>query len=184
MVKKFSFNDKAHSIITDLLDTTEDWLVRHEGCEPQLANDRIAYDYIMQCSGIIWGSTSFITADERIGTDIFISQLRGASSKLRSTRTRMACVTQLMQFPLIYFRNYLTVLRITFLRELPKLITRDLVMFSGIVKLAAANLPGVRSDIRRELRRRGENADALIVPDDTLERQLGRFKPELFTIEG
>lgn len=179
---KIAFDQKAHSILSELLDNTEDWLVRHKECEPQSANDRLAYDYIMRCSGVIRGATTFVANDERIGTQQFISDLRGASTKTRSIRSRTTTTAQLMKFPHIYFPNYLTVLQLTFLRELPNLKTRSIILLSGVVKLAAANLPGVRSDVRRELRRRGDERNALIVPDDTLERQLGRFEQGLLTI--
>ena len=179
MTNKIPFDDKAHSILTELLDNTEDWLVRRKLSEPRSANDRLCSDYIMTVSNIIWGSTFFVNSDERIGTEIYLEKLRGAKTKLRLPRTLRACADQMLRFPQMYFPKYLAVLRITYLSALPKLDDNSLLKLSGVVKLAAANLPGVRNDIRRELRRRGQDYDSVIVHDDTLECKLSRFSASL-----
>lgn len=184
MTNKIVFDDKAHSIISELLDNTEDWLVRHKKCEPQAANDRLAYDYIQRCADMIFGANVFLTNDERIATEFFMLELRGAKGKLRSARNRVACTAQLMQFQQLYFPNYQTVLRISFLSALSKIGDKNRFILSGLIKLASAKLPGVRNDLRRELRRLGYPYDALLVADDTLERQLEQFKPDLLTIGG
>ncbi|MBN8806652.1 MAG: hypothetical protein J0I47_00215 [Sphingomonas sp.] len=182
MTNDIQFNDKAHSIISDLLDRNEDRLVRNRDCEPERANDRLAYDYIMRCATMSRGATTFIFHDERVGTECFLFDLHGSLAKIRSKRNRVACTAQLMQFQRDYFPQYNSILRLTYLNELSKIDHRQNCILNGVIKLAAAKLPNVRSDIRRKLRSLGYGYDALLVADDTLERELARPRAGIFTI--
>jgi len=75
----------------------------------------------------------------------------------------------------MYFPNYATLLRLAYLHVLA--ITTDLetIRRSGLLMLAAASLPGVRTDVRRALRQRGATWDRTIASDEIVSRQIDDF---------
>lgn len=93
-----------------------------------------------------------------------------------STRVEIALTTpasQLSTHTHVYFPDYPKLLRLAYLHILANTTDLDAIRRSGVLMLAAATLPGVRTDIRRELRRRGATWDRTLVQDATLERRIG-----------
>lgn len=158
------FNNRAHEVIIGVLDRAEEWMARNGICPAHLAEARLTSEYIDACASIIRGGIVYLAADERIGADIFLSKLGGAKFKRLSTRTQTMCAEQLSQHTHVYFPNYHTLLRFAYLHVLRSDCGPTPFYSHGVVLLAAAKLPGVITDIRRECRRRGLSYDRVLVP--------------------
>lgn len=167
------FNDKAHVIVQDLLDYAEERVVRSGLCTPDYAVEYLALDYIKTCSDFIEHGAQYLETDERIGADLFLAKLPKGRLKSRFERNKRACAVQLSTNTRMYFPEYHKLLRLALLHVLQSAPTAEAVRWSGVVLLAAASLPNVRTDIRRELRRRGMVYDVTLVGDEALAKRIG-----------
>ena len=168
------FNEKAHRLLSDMLDQTEARLVREGVCEPELASEYLTLRYIAACGEFIEHAAVYLESEERIAADLFLFDLAKGATKARFMRNAKACAVQLSRHTPLYFPDYHKLLRLAYLHALAAAPGLDELRRSGVLLLASATLPGVRSDVRRELRRRGATHDALLVPDDTVQALLGR----------
>ncbi|KTE13298.1 MULTISPECIES: hypothetical protein [unclassified Sphingopyxis] len=159
------FNNRAHEIISGVLDRAEDWIARNGVCPAHQADAHLTTKYIEACANIIRGGVVYLAADERIGADIFLSGLGDAKFKRLSPRTQTMCAEHLSHHTHVYFPNYHTVLRLAYLHVLRSACGQVPFHSHGVVLLAASTLPGVLSDVRRECRRRGLNYDRVLVPE-------------------
>ena len=73
----------------------------------------------------------------------------------------------------LYFPNFYKLLTISYTTILHSAESLAELRNNGVLMLAAATLPGVRTEMRRELRRRGLPYEHLLVPDDVLSARLG-----------
>ncbi|OHD05058.1 hypothetical protein [Sphingopyxis sp. RIFCSPHIGHO2_12_FULL_65_19] len=157
------FNDRAHELISGALDRSEDRIGRNGVCPANQAADYLTTKYIEACASIIRGGVAYLAADERIGADIFLSKLGDARFNRLVPRTQTMCAEHLSQHTHVYFPNYHTLLRLAYLHVLRNC-GQTPFHSHGVVLLAAAKLPGVITDIRRECRRRGLSYDRVLVP--------------------
>jgi len=167
------FNDKAHVILQDMLDYAEQRVVRNGICTPDNAVEYLALDYIKTCGDFIEHSAQYLENDERIGADLFLAKLSTGTLKTRYERNKRACAQQLSTNTPLYFPDYHKLLRLALLHVLQSAADAQTVRWSGVVLLAAASLPNARTDIRRELRRRGMDRDVTLVGDATLNERIG-----------
>ncbi len=163
-MKPEPFNDKAHAIVSEVLDAAEAWLVRTGKCEPPQTDDYLTMAYIKENGAFLEHAAVYLESEGRIAADLFLWALSNALKGTAKTR---------------YFRNYHAILRQTYLQLLRTLPDVRAIDHNGVLKLAAATLPGVRTDIRRERRRRGADSDRLIVRDDTMNNRIRNTQIEL-----
>jgi hypothetical protein len=179
-VKLELFNEKAHRLLAEMLDEAEDRLLGMDVCEPQEADEYLTALYIRECGAFIEHSAVYLQNEERIAADLFLGKLPRRRTRQWSNRRMRICAVQLSTNTPVYFPKYHTMLRLAYLHVLNQTEDWQALRRSGILMLAAATLPGVRSDIRRELRRRGAAHISLIVPDDELQKRLGNMSlPQL-----
>lgn len=167
----FAFDDRLHATLAGLFDRAEEKLVAKGICQADRADEWLTVQYIKETGTVVWGGQTYLPNDEFIGADIFLSYIADAQFKKLSVRRRQNCARQLATHTQVYFPQYNAILRLTCLHVLHSTTGSDFeVTHNGIVLLAAAKLPGVINDIRRELRRRGSKYDHLLVQNDILEK--------------
>lgn len=167
------FNDKAHVIVQELLDLAETTIVRKGICTLENASRYLAIDYIGTCGDFIEHSVQYLENDERIGADLFLAKLATGRLKARFERNSLACALHLTRNTTTYFPEYLPLLRLALLHVLRSTTDAQSIRSNGVVLLASASLPGVLTDVRRELRRRGRDHDLTLVADETVQRRIG-----------
>jgi hypothetical protein len=165
------FNDKAHVIVQDMLDYAEERLVRDGICTPANADEYLALNYIKTCGDFIQHSAQYLENEERIGADLFLAKLTTGALRSRFERNKRICALQLSANARLYFREYQNLLRLASLHVLQTAKDWQTIRWSGVVLLAAASLPGVLTDVRRELRRRGMTYDVTLVADATVQQR-------------
>jgi hypothetical protein len=170
------FDDKAHRLLAPMLDEAEDRLVGMGVCEPHEADEYLTAAYIAECGAFLEHGAVYLPNEERIAADLFLAKLPLRKTRRPSQRRMRMCANQLSTSTTVYFPNYHTILRLSYLHVLNETDDWHALRRSGILMLAASTLPGVRSDIRRELRRRGANHISMIVPDDVMQKRLGNMK--------
>lgn len=164
-----AFDDKLHALLVGLFDRAEEKLVATGICQADRADEWLTIQYIKETGTVVWGGQTYLPNDEYIGADIFLSYIADAQFKRLSIRRRQNCALQLSTHTQVYFPQYNTILRLSYLHFLHSNKGNGFeVTHNGIVLLAAAKLPGVINDIRRELRRRGSKYDHLLVQNDIL----------------
>jgi len=166
------FNDKAHVILQDMLDYAEEKVVRLGLCQRADAVEYLALDYIRTCAEFLEHSTQYLESDERIGADLFLAKLAKGPLRARFERNKRMCALQLATNTRMYFPEYPKLLRLAMLHVIQSAADAQAVRWNGVVLLAAASLPNVRTDVRRELRRRGMDHDVTLVGDETLARRI------------
>ncbi len=167
------FDNRTHQVLRDALDGAEDHIVRTGKCEPQDATDYLTLLFIDTSSDFLDGGSALFQLEGNIVAEIFLEKVVRAA-KIRNNQVLMRkCATQLSLHTHLYFPNYYDLLTIAYLNVLATCEDLQRTIHSGVIKLAAADLPGVIVDIRREFRRRGLSYDCLIVTDSTL---AGRHK--------
>ncbi|MFB0874250.1 MULTISPECIES: hypothetical protein [unclassified Sphingobium] len=173
-MKPQPFNDSLHAIISGALDRTEEKMIGNGVCQAEQADEYLTARYIEACAGILVGGLVYLTNDERIGAEIFLSKLGDAKFNRLSERRKRECAVHLTNHTHVYFPQYHMMLRLACLHVLRTKTGYDYIEHDGVILLAAATLPGVRSDIRRELRRRGASFDRLLVPDDIYKHRMSQ----------
>ena len=163
------FNEQADALLSDLLDRAEAKLVRNGICPAEQADEFLTVRYIEAVAGMIYGACVYLPNDERIGADMFLWKLGDARFRSWSNKRKRMCAVQLVGHTHVYFPKYHTVLSLTYRRILQATCGQDRhYLPEAILMLAAATLPGARSEIRRELRRRGSDKPLTLVPFDVL----------------
>jgi hypothetical protein len=169
------FDDKAHQMLSDMLDEAEDRLVGMNVCAPDEADEYLTAFYISECGIFLEHGAVYLPNEERIAADLFLAKLPRRRAKQWSNRRMRICAVQLSTNTHVYFPKYHKLLRLSYLRILAETDDWQTLRRSGMLMLAAATLPGVRSDIRRELRRRGADNLSLLVPNDVIQKRLGNM---------
>ncbi|GLQ79285.1 hypothetical protein GCM10007881_28030 [Mesorhizobium huakuii] len=172
-MKLRSFDNKAHEIIASVLDNAAEHLVQTARCKPTETDEYLTLAYIAECSSVIKNGTSYLEVDEIIGAELFLEHFASGKSRTSFMRNDRKCAKQLAAHPNVYFPDYLTILRLAYLRVLNAADDATSIRANGTLMLAAASLPGVSTDIRRELRRRGLTYELSLVPKDVLQKRLG-----------
>lgn len=169
------FNDKAHVIVAEIFDENERRLVRQGRCQPHEAMDYLTVAFIKESGEFLNHGTCYLENEGRIAADLFLWYLPKTKVKARYLRNDRICALQLHWHTHYYFHRYHPLLRQATLKLLANLPDIAAIDRNGVLHLAARTLPGVRTDINRERRRRGAESDRLIVPNDELERSLNRL---------
>lgn len=168
------FDDAAHATVQSLLDQYEERLVANGVCEPQEAHEFVTLEYIETCGSLLDHAQTYLENEEENGADIFLWKINSVTKARKSNRQVRKAARQLAMHTHIYLPKFEQILRISMLEILSEASDVGEVRWNGIILLAAATLPGVRDDIRRELRRRGAKFDSLLVSDSTYARTVGR----------
>ncbi|MDX8513595.1 hypothetical protein [Mesorhizobium captivum] len=167
------FDNKAHEIIATILDDAAERLVREKICQARQADEYLTLAYIGACSSIIEHATAYLQVDETIGAGVFLERYSVGKNRQAFHHNDTRCSKQLATHPNVYFPDYLTILRLASLNTLNTISDVRSLRANGTLMLAAASLPGVATDIRRELRRRGLSFDPSLVPDDVMQKRIG-----------
>ena len=174
------FDRQAHEIIMELLNECSDALVRTGFCKADEVEELLCREYIKQVASILWGASFFVEDDANAAAEIFLSNLTGKPYSMgKHWRHSEACGRQLSHHTAYYFRRYHDILTQVYVERLHLVDDRQILGLNhdGVIQLAAASLPNVREEVRREMRRRGLNYDAVVVFDDDLSRRLKSGKP-------
>ena len=175
------FNNPAHERVRAVLNIAEDYLIREGVCDPYDAEDVLCWRYIETVAGVINGASYFLQGEATAGAEIFLIEYldtcpdeRPLTLKRLTAAKMLECSNQLSFHTLTYFRNFNEILTRRLTEELHRPDDGALIgaSWNGIFHFAAAKLPGVQEQINRELRRRGLDYDAAIVPTKHLERQM------------
>ena len=166
------FDDQAHVVIADILDKAELRIANELGVIEAEASDYLCIDYIKTSARFIDYATQYLESDEVKAADIFLHRHATGTRKRQLPRAKMACARQLVAHTARYFPDYEAALRQSALCMIHTAPSLDAIDRSGLLAMASATLPGFRTDLRRERRRRGALSDRTIVRDDTLQRRL------------
>lgn len=178
------FDDRSHNIVRDVLDYAEQRYVREGRCRDAEAVDYLTLDYFATYRDFMQHAAQYVENEEFIAADLFLAKLPRGRLKQRLDRNHKACARQLANRTRIYFPNYEPLLRMALLHVLRSEADAEAIRWNGVVLLASATLPGVLTDVRRELRRRGMPYDVTLVADATAKRRIGtRAMPALSLLD-
>lgn len=184
MHKLEPLDERIETFLSQVLDRTEARAVRNGRCAPEHADEYLTIRYIEATSSLIRGGAQYMRVDEVIGAEIFLSKLGDGIFNRSSMKRQSKCAIQLVGHTHVFFPNYHAILKATFRHILASHCGKayDLAAY-GVIMLAAATLPGARSEIRRELRRRGIDYDRTLVSDGLMIEKL-RFIEEAKSLSG
>lgn len=166
------FDEKAHELLSDLFDAAEDCLTRQGICGASEADEYLTLEYIKTCGEYIEHAATFLQSEGATASLLFISKLAELSDGGRSAKYVQRCADQLSLHAGLYFPKFRKLLTASYLTVLHSIEDMGELQRSGILMLAAATLPGVRTELRREFRRRGLQYDRTLVPDNVLRLRL------------
>ena len=109
-MKRATFNNKAHAIISEVLDEEEMRLFRADICPPHEASEYLTLEYIKTCSKFLEHGVMYLQYEERIGSDIFLAKIARGKVKRRFDLNARACAEQLATHTHVYFAEYLPTL--------------------------------------------------------------------------
>lgn len=165
------FNQRAHDLLINLLDIVEEELIRQKLCGPMETNEYLTAFYIKETSGFLRHASVYLPDEGRIAADIFISKLAKQPRTARYMKHATLCGHQLALHTELYFPRFAEMLTKAYVDVLRTCYDLRLVLTDGVILLAAARLPGVQVELRREFRRRGLSYDRLLVCNDLLAYQ-------------
>jgi hypothetical protein len=154
-----SFDDKAHTVVAELLDNAEARLIQTGQCTLDTVSDYLTLEYIKQAASILEYGIVYIDSDGRSAADIFLTRFAFGRVKAKFVRNSRRYAAHLQQHERYYFPNYPNLLRLAYLSHIQSDFELSRLVQSGLLMLAARSLPGVAIDIRREFRRRGLEYD-------------------------
>lgn len=157
------FDDRAHRIVAELLDAAEGRLIRTGQCSLASVSDYLTLAYIKEAAGLLEYGTVYLEGDGRNAADIFLSKLAFGAVATKYHRNSRRYAEHLQRHEAIYFPNFPNLLRLAYLRQIQSECELSTLLHSGLLTLAARSLPGVETDVRRELRRRGLQCDRTLV---------------------
>lgn len=172
--QRASFDSRAHEVLRAMFDQVEDTLIRNGICEPNETEDYLCRELIAQLATTTFGVCNFNQREAEIGAEIFLSGLRNIYSiPKRTAAFEKACARQLTYHLTYYFRDYHATMTKAFIERLQESTTAELGGYkhAAFFQIAAATIPGVRDQIRREYRFRGLPAP-MLVGDRVLEHRM------------
>ena len=165
-------DEVAYPIVASIVDTAEERLVAKGICSREDAARYLALDYIATCSSTVRHSVQYFESDERTGAGMFLAKLPMGKLKTQYRRIEQRCAAHLASRPALHFPDYEPLLRVALLQVLRSIEDVRTLRSHGVVLLACGALAEVRTDIRRELRRRGLPYDPTLVDDVTIARRV------------
>lgn len=166
-----NFKEKYHRIVSPILAYAEDHYSDNGYCYPDNASEYLAVKYIEQCASLIDNGVQYLEKDEYYGSELFLCDHCPKHLRRSFERHSYECARHLSLNIEIYLPEYRDVLQLAYLKLIAKAKSIRDIINCGIILLAAATLPEAKTDIRRELRRRGLPYDRTLVSDSTLERR-------------
>ncbi|MFC5738642.1 hypothetical protein [Sinirhodobacter huangdaonensis] len=174
-IEHHTFDTKADVVIREIRNRCEDDLVRKNVCCIEDADEYLCRDYVRQVSSVVQGAQSFLPGDAVTGAEIFLSRMVGDYGMGKYWRFSERCGKQLSLYADYYFRCYYEVLSMMYVETMQAADDKQIIELAhnGTILLAAASLPGVVNELRREFRRRGLNYDRFLVANKDLDMRLG-----------
>ncbi len=162
----------THGRLMELFDMVEDELVGHNVYAQQEVRAYLTLKYIDLTASFLENCIAYLPAEEICAGEGFVLYLCEAAKAAKFKRHRRPMAQQLQAQTAMYFPRYDEMLTKKYQHVLRT--TEDVMQlrFSGVIFLAAATLPGVREDIRCELRRKGLSYKVTLVLDKTLEQRM------------
>jgi hypothetical protein len=167
------FDQRTHELLIELFDAAEERMIELGMCQTVEADEYLTLEYIKTCGEFLQHAAAYLQSEGTIAADLFISKLADISQNKRIQRSSKKCALQLSMHTNLYFPNFYKLLTISYTTILHSAESLAELRNNGVLMLAAATLPGVRTEMRRELRRRGLPYEHLLVPDDVLSARLG-----------
>lgn len=166
------FDHITHERLSLLFEAVEDVLIGEGVCSPSETNEYLTALYIREVGAFMSYASCYLDDEERAIGRNFIHDLTSLASTKRFRKYHRELGTHLATHTTVYFPRYHEMLTKAYLDVLHTVEDLQTVMFDGVIMLAAATLPGLRTDLRREFKRRGLDYDKLLVPDDVLSRRM------------
>lgn len=163
-----SFDHRAHGFVMNVFDIAEEALIESDLCSPYATNEYLTLLYIEEASCFLQNAQTFIDSEGKIAAEIFFDKLTNHQKTLKFRKHSRICGQQISTQPVLYFPRFYEILTKAYVDVLRTSSNLNSAMFHGTVLLAAATLPDVRLELRREFRRRGLGYDRLLVNDDLL----------------
>lgn len=167
------FDSKSHELLTLLFDAAEEKLVSRGVCQSTEASFLLTMAYIKECGEFLENGIAFLKSEGVAASWMFIGNLAGSIGFKRIGRRDYQCAQQLLMHSALYFPEFYKALTVCYANKLQAAKDANEIQSSGILMMAAAMLPGARTELRRELRRRGLNYDRTLAPDDVMRLRLG-----------
>lgn len=165
------FDDNAHQIISMMFEAVMQKMERKGIEHPE---GELTWGYIDECESMLHGGTVYLEGDRLNGAVALLQEIRWASpAKLKKAYDRQVikCASQLSWYPDIYMAEFHPLLRMIALCELCNR-NEDQLRFSGLIRLAFAELPNFEFDYKRECRRRGFKLRDIPICDQDLQRRM------------
>jgi hypothetical protein len=167
-----SFNHRAHGFVMNVFDIVEETLIENDLCSPYATNEYLTLLYIEEASCFLRNAQTYIDSEGKIAAEIFFGRLTNHRRASKFKKHSRICGQQISMQPVLYFPRFYEILTKAYVDVLRTSSDLNAAMFSGTVLLAAATLPDVRLELRREFRRRGLRYDRLLVKDDVMATRL------------
>ena len=167
-----TFNHRAHGFVMSVFDIAEDVLIENNVCCPHETNEYLTHFYIEEASCFLRHAQIYMQDEGRIAAEIFFAKLTNHRRASKFKKHSRICGQQISMQPVLYFPRFYELLTKAYVDVLRTTDDLKSAMFDGTVLLAAATLPDVRLELRREFRRRGLTYDRLLVADDELAARL------------
>ena len=170
----------THSRLSELLDMAEDAILARGFCAPDEVESHMFKAYLRSVDANMSYCSQYLVTEEQCAGRSFIIDLCQKLGEPKFMRHAYKMAEQLINQPHFYFRHYEQMLTAEYLELLERAEDLDRLRFSGVILLAVASLPGVRSDIRRILRRRGVDGGERFIPtlvaDETMTQRIHAMK--------
>lgn len=166
---KIPFDAQANKLLTNAIEAAEQQLERR-GVRPELCDECLTLQYIETCADFMAHGIVYLPSEGKSASWIFLQKLAPALKKPND------CAAQLSNWTHLYFPRFVELLTVRYLGLLHTSTELQGIFRNGLVLLAAAKLPEARTEIRRELRRRGLAYDRQLVLDGDL-RLVGARPP-------
>ena len=174
------FNRNAHELVQGIVNDAADRVCDLEGCELDIAEDMLCRSYIAVSAGAMDNSSWFLQGEAESGAEIWLLNICGDLLKEPGQKRRIStgarlrsCGRQLSFYTAMYFPRYPDVLTQMFKERLHSADLEKMkhINLDGVLKLAAADLPNVDEEIRRQARRLHMTCSGNIVPQTHLARR-------------
>lgn len=168
------FDDKAHQIVGAMLEAV---MQKMDGrCDPEF---ELTWDYIERCESYASHTLFYSEFDRMHASQSLLGSMRPAvpaNIRARYDRYHRQCALQLSWYSSVYFAEFHPILRMVTLAVLASAPTLQHLKWSGILRLALAELPNIEIDIRREIRRRGGQFEPNFILNETKYRRIEHYK--------
>ena len=178
------FDHIAHERMSLLLEAAEDVLIDEGVCTREDALEYLTALYIAETGKFLGGGSCYLQTEERVAGWLFIQTITSHPKTKKYRKFAIELGRHIATHTPLYFPRYFEVLTKAYIEVLRTVEDLTAVMSDGVILLAAGTLPGLRTDLRREFKRRGLAYDKALVPDDVLEGRMTRDRVRPAQIAG